>query len=155
MLYSFSMFISSLTLLLLFFSYQMATGSEDNSVKIWDLRQRKCLYTIPSHTGLVSKVKFQPSNGLYLVTSSYDKTAKIWNHPNWAPSQVLAGHEGRLMCVDVSRDDKFIATASFEKNFKLWAPEVWLTKEVEVLKFDRNLLFSVVLLKVRKRNIIC
>ena len=37
----------------------MVTGSEDNSAKIWDLRQRSCLYTIPAHTNLVSKVKFQ------------------------------------------------------------------------------------------------
>lgn len=37
----------------------MATGSEDNTAKIWDLRQRSCVYTIPAHTNLVCKVKFQ------------------------------------------------------------------------------------------------
>ena len=39
--------------------YHLATGSEDNSVKIWDLRQRMCIYTIPAHNNLVSGVKFQ------------------------------------------------------------------------------------------------
>ncbi len=39
--------------------YHIATASEDNSVKIWDLRQIKNVYTIPAHKSLVSKVKFQ------------------------------------------------------------------------------------------------
>ena len=39
--------------------YQLATASEDNLVKIWDLRQSKCIYTIPAHKNLISKVKFQ------------------------------------------------------------------------------------------------
>lgn len=39
--------------------YHIATGSEDNTAKIWDLRQSKCIYTIPAHNNLISKVKFQ------------------------------------------------------------------------------------------------
>ena len=39
--------------------YHIATGSEDNTAKIWDLRNRQCLYTIPAHTNLVSSVKYQ------------------------------------------------------------------------------------------------
>ncbi|CAH1786164.1 unnamed protein product [Owenia fusiformis] len=57
--------------------YHVATGSEDNSVRIWDLRQRMCVYTIPAHTNLISKVKYQPEKGNYLVTASYDATAKL------------------------------------------------------------------------------
>ena len=39
--------------------YHVATGSEDNTARIWDIRQRKCIYTIPAHTNLISKVRFQ------------------------------------------------------------------------------------------------
>jgi U4/U6 small nuclear ribonucleoprotein PRP4 len=46
--------------------YHIATASEDNSVKIWDLRQSKCVYTMPAHNNLVSKVKFQSE--LYLFS---------------------------------------------------------------------------------------
>ena len=41
------------------FRYQVATGSADNTVKIWDLRRRKCEYTISVHTNLVSRVMFE------------------------------------------------------------------------------------------------
>lgn len=39
--------------------YHLATGSGDNSCKVWELRNRKCLYTIPSHQNLISAVRFQ------------------------------------------------------------------------------------------------
>uniref|UniRef100_A0A914PIW5 Uncharacterized protein n=1 Tax=Panagrolaimus davidi TaxID=227884 RepID=A0A914PIW5_9BILA len=34
--------------------FHMATGSADNSSKIWDIRMRRCIYTIPAHESLVS-----------------------------------------------------------------------------------------------------
>ena len=70
------------------------TCSQDNSCKVWDLRKRNIEYTIPAHTKLVSGVKFEQSSGDYLVSSSYDGTAKVnlqrflylWCHQmgNWA-----------------------------------------------------------------------
>ncbi|XP_074655780.1 U4/U6 small nuclear ribonucleoprotein Prp4-like isoform X2 [Tubulanus polymorphus] len=104
--------------------YHLATGSEDNTVKIWDLRHRKLVYTIPAHKGLISKVKFQPEHGNYLITASYDNTIKIWSNPTWTPLKTLAGHEGKIMMVDISKDNKFIASSSFDRTFKLWTPDV-------------------------------
>lgn len=40
-------------------SYHVATGSGDNTCKVWDLRQRRCVYTIPAHQNLVTGVKFE------------------------------------------------------------------------------------------------
>ena len=41
-------------------------------------------------------------NGDFIVSSSYDKTAKVWAHPGWTPLKTLAGHEGKVMCIDLS-----------------------------------------------------
>ncbi|XP_077986471.1 U4/U6 small nuclear ribonucleoprotein Prp4-like [Glandiceps talaboti] len=100
--------------------YHIATGSEDNTAKIWDVRQRKCVYTIPAHSNLVSRVRFQKQNGDFLITSSYDNTAKVWAHPGWSPLMTLAGHEGKVMGVDVSPDNQYIVTSSWDRTFKLW-----------------------------------
>lgn len=58
--------------------YHLASGGEDNSCRIWDLRKRKSLYIIPAHSNLLSQVKFEPQEGYFLVTGSYDTTAKVF-----------------------------------------------------------------------------
>ncbi|GFG33691.1 hypothetical protein Cfor_02436 [Coptotermes formosanus] len=103
--------------------YHIATGSEDNTCKIWDLRRRACLYTIPAHMNLISQVKYQHQGGKFVVTSSYDNTAKVWSNKTWQPLKTLSGHDGKVMCADVSPDSRFIATSSYDRTFKLWAPE--------------------------------
>ncbi|KAK7487244.1 hypothetical protein BaRGS_00021472 [Batillaria attramentaria] len=104
--------------------FHTVTGSEDNTASIWDLRQRKRVYTIPAHTNLVSMVRFQPHHGNYLVTASYDGTAKVWANPNWAPMKTLAGHEGKVMGLDITQDLQYIATCSYDRTFKLWVSEM-------------------------------
>lgn len=59
--------------------YHLASGGEDNSCRIWDLRKRKCLYIIPAHSNLISQVKYEPQEGYFLVTGSYDTTAKVFH----------------------------------------------------------------------------
>ena len=82
------------------------------------------------------------SRGEFLVSSSYDNSAKVWAHPGWTPLRTLAGHEGKVMCVDVSPgmpisivlkfrsfptphspDQKYFITASYDRTFKLWENE--------------------------------
>jgi U4/U6 small nuclear ribonucleoprotein PRP4 len=58
----------------------MVTGSDDNSVKVWDLRKKGVATVVPAHTALVSTVTFDQTNRL-MLTSSYDNTAKIWVSP--------------------------------------------------------------------------
>ncbi len=57
--------------------FTVATCSGDNSCKIWDLRKRKCVTTVLAHTNCVSSVKFD-SSGKFFLTSSYDKTMRVW-----------------------------------------------------------------------------
>ena len=56
---------------------RLATGSFDNSAKIWDLDSGKALTTLEGHTSYVGSVDFSP-DGKRLATGSTDKSAKIW-----------------------------------------------------------------------------
>ncbi|XP_066900825.1 U4/U6 small nuclear ribonucleoprotein Prp4 [Halyomorpha halys] len=103
--------------------YHIATASEDNSCIVWDLRMRNRVYTIPAHSNLLSHVKYQPGAGNFIITASYDNTAKVWSNKTWQPLKTLSGHDGKVMCLDISPDSKYIATASYDRTFKLWTPE--------------------------------
>ena len=43
--------------------YQIATGASDDTIRIWDMRSLKALYTIPAHLNNVSDVRFFRSDG--------------------------------------------------------------------------------------------
>ena len=43
-----------------------------------------------------------PGSGNFLVSSSYDASARIWTAPDCAPLKTLKGHDGKVMSVDAS-----------------------------------------------------
>ncbi|XP_047542004.1 U4/U6 small nuclear ribonucleoprotein Prp4 [Vanessa atalanta] len=104
--------------------HHVATAAADHQAKIWDLRRRAAIYTIPAHTHLLSDVRYQRSHGHFLLTSSYDKSAKLWSNPAWHPLRTLSGHDNKVMSADISMDNKYIATCSYDRTFKLWTPDL-------------------------------
>ena len=101
--------------------YHIVTCSQDNSCKVWDLRKRNIEYTIPAHTNLVSNVRFEKTAGEFLISSSYDNTARLWAAKTWLPLATLQGHDNKLSGCDVAPDGRTIATCSFDRTFKLWS----------------------------------
>ena len=55
----------------------MATGSDDKTIKIWNLDSGKCIRTLVGHTGSVYSIQLLPKN--QLLTGSNDETIKTWN----------------------------------------------------------------------------
>ena len=58
------------------------------------------------------------------VTDCWVCVGQVWANPNWAPLKTLAGHEGKVMGLDVTLDLKYIATCSYDRTFKLWVSEL-------------------------------
>lgn len=63
------------------------------------------------------------TDGHFLLTGAYDNMAKVWTHPGWSPLKTLAGHEGKVMGLDMSPDGQLIATCSYDRTFKLWVAD--------------------------------
>ncbi|KAM0947866.1 putative transcription factor WD40-like family [Dioscorea sansibarensis] len=109
--------------------YHLATGSEDNTCRIWNLRKRKCEFVIPAHSHLISQVKFEPQEGYFLATASFDTKAMIWSSCDVKPIKTLAGHEARVTGLDISPDGQQIVTVAHDRTIKLWSCKATNDKE--------------------------
>jgi WD40 repeat protein len=56
----------------------VASGGEDNTVKLWDAQTGALVRTSRGHTSVVSRVAFSPDSQR-LASASFDKTAKLWD----------------------------------------------------------------------------
>jgi WD40 repeat protein len=67
----------------------LASGGEDNSVKLWDVNTGKNTVTLQGHTLRVFSVVFSP-DGKTLASGSWDKTIKVWDVSNAKEINTLA-----------------------------------------------------------------
>lgn len=55
----------------------LASGSADNSVKIWDVTKQACSHTFVHHTDKVQSVQWHPLESWLLASGSFDKTIAL------------------------------------------------------------------------------
>jgi len=95
----------------------LATGSADNTVKLWN-KQGKLLQTLQGHQNSVNSVSWSP-DGQTLATGSADNTVKLWNKQGKL-LQTLQGHQNSVNSVSWSPNGQTLATGSADNTAKLW-----------------------------------
>ncbi|KAL8299114.1 hypothetical protein RB593_009143 [Gaeumannomyces tritici] len=98
---------------------RLASGSDDNTVKLWDAATGACLQTLEGHSGWVRSVAFSP-DGQRLASGSDDNTVKLWDAATGACLTTLEGHSGSVWSVAFSPDGQRLASGSGDNTVKLW-----------------------------------
>ncbi|MCL1475557.1 serine/threonine protein kinase [Argonema antarcticum A004/B2] len=97
----------------------LATGSDDKTVKLWDLKTGQEIRTLSGHSWTVVAVAFS-ADGETLFSGSWDKTIKIWRVSTGEEIATLDEHFDSVSAIAVSPNGKILATASKDKTIKLW-----------------------------------
>src|SRR5262249_55247684 len=74
---------------------------------------------LKGHLGYVSSAASSP-DGRLIVTTSGDRTARLWNAETGRPIAELRGHEANVTSAAFSPDGKRIVTASGDSTARLW-----------------------------------
>jgi len=95
------------------------SGSEDNSLKLWQVSTGRELRTFKGHSDSVYSVAFSPDGRLALSGSS-DSTLKLWEVSSGRDMRTFKGHSRSVLSVAFSPDGQLALSGSEDNSLKLW-----------------------------------
>ncbi|WP_249268059.1 WD40 repeat domain-containing protein [Microcystis aeruginosa FBCC-A68] len=117
----------------------LVSGSDDGTIKLWNVETGKEIRTLKGHDGYVSSVNFSP-DGKTLVSGSL-QTIKLWNVETGEEILTLKGHDNGVNSVNFSPDGKTLVSGSNDETIKLW--NVKTGQKIRTLKGHDNWVNSV------------
>jgi WD40 repeat protein/DNA-binding Xre family transcriptional regulator/DNA-binding HxlR family transcriptional regulator len=97
----------------------LASGSDDATVKLWNVDTGECLKTLWGHSSWVNSVTFSP-DGRILASGSHDQTVKLWDWHTGECLHTLEGHIQKVKTIAFSPDGTKLASGSDDNTIKLW-----------------------------------
>lgn len=107
----------------------LASGSDDRTIKLWEVETGRELKTLKGDFGVVSSVAFS-ADGKWLASGSLH-TIKLWETATGKELKTFTAGPGGISSVLFSTDGKMLASKSDEET-KLW--DVATGKELRTLK---------------------
>ena len=117
---------------------QLASSSEDTTIKIWDYETGEFERTLKGHTASVQHVEYSKTGELlgfsllfhfyfiffhsfiFEASCSSDLTIKLWDMNTYECIKTLFGHDHNVSCVLFSPDGDKLFSCSRDKTIKVW-----------------------------------
>jgi WD40 repeat protein/serine/threonine protein kinase len=119
---------------------RLASGSSDQTVKIWDSATGNELFALRGHAGPVLGVAVS-SDGQRLASGSSDQTVRTWDSATGKELVALKGHGAVVSSVAFSPDGQRVASGSSDQTVKIWDSATG--KELFALKGHAGTVWSV------------
>ncbi|MGV3618143.1 MAG: DUF4365 domain-containing protein [Fimbriimonas sp.] len=121
---------------------QALAGSDDGTVRLWDLGTGRCLRVLEGHAGPVFSVALA-GDGSRAVSGSDDGTVRLWDLGTGRCLRVLKGHTGFVYSVALAGDGSRAVSGSADGTVRLW--DLGTGRCLRVLKRHTGLVNSVAL----------
>lgn len=130
----------------------LATGSEDKTIRIWNIAQRRIIKSLKGHNSEIYSLAFSP-DGKRLVSGSGDCTAMIWdiesgtcvyrleNDDKYGSTAEGGSADAGVTSVVLSPDGALLAAGSLDTIVRLW--DARTGELIERLSGHKNSVYSV------------
>jgi WD40 repeat protein len=104
---------------------RLVTGSDDNTLKLWNLETNRPVETLRGHNGWIACCALSPDEK-WAVSAGHDQQVRLWNLGGYEETRVLgghvlSGHGDAVLNAAISPDGTQIATASRDRTARLWS----------------------------------
>ncbi len=118
---------------------QLASGSEDHTIRLWNVQTQQCLAEFMGGSDIKS-VAFSP-DGKRLASASFDGNVHFWSLETQKCLAARDEHKSSVFSVTFSPDGKWLASASQDKTIRLWDAE--MMQNLTTLRGHEDIVFSV------------
>lgn len=119
---------------------RVLTGSDDTTIRLWNLETGRCLQVFEGHTGLVRCIAWSADQSR-ILSGSHDKSVRLWDTKTGRCLRVLNGHLSHVRSIAWGADQRFAVTGAKDKTVRLWDLETGCC--VRVLAGHADALWSV------------
>jgi WD40 repeat protein len=98
---------------------RLASGANDNTIRIWDLADATEARTIFGHEGFVLAVAFGP-DGTALASASEDHSVRLWETATGRPLASFLGHASHASALAFDPRGRWVASGGEAGEVKVW-----------------------------------
>jgi len=95
------------------------SGSNDGTVRVWDLEAYRLIARLEGHTGTVYGVAIT-ADGRRAVSGSADNTVRVWDLEVGRLVSALEGHTNWVAGVAITADGQWAVSGSYDKTVRVW-----------------------------------
>ncbi|MEM6517708.1 MAG: NB-ARC domain-containing protein [Cyanobacteria bacterium P01_C01_bin.70] len=97
-----------------------SSGSEDGSIKIWDISNGKCWKILNENVDRIWSVHFNHSGHVLATIKGSNLSIGLWSTKTAKLIDSLNGHNAQVNLLAFSSDDSTLVSSSVDQNIKVW-----------------------------------
>jgi WD40 repeat protein len=104
-------------------SRELASGSLDKTIRIWNTGDGSCTHMIRDHADAVFSVAYSP-DGKLLASGSADRSVKLFETGAWKRVAALTAHQDAVTHVAFNQNGTLLATAGADRQMRVWKVDI-------------------------------
>ena len=98
---------------------RLVTGSDDKSIRIWDVHGGREVLRLNRHTAGITALAYLGETNR-LLSASRDQTVRMWDLRSGLETEAFEAHAGNVLDIAASADGTRLASAHFDTIIRLW-----------------------------------